>query len=152
MSLIQKVKESLKKKAEEQEFESSDDEEEIHFPESFQLYDKKWILAPHMDEIIQGDLSMVPVECIFTHYILRYDYHCLYIALDNHETGDDFEIYEFEFPREEDNAHGIKNDEFEPDFVPVETTINAVDCGKFLAERISEGYRIYIQERIEFED
>jgi len=145
MSLIQKVKESLKAKKElEDEEITEEDDDEPRFVEFFQLYDKKWIIAPHMEEILQGDLSLVPVECIFTHYILRYDFHCLYVALDNHESGDEFEIYEFEFPLEKGN------EEFEPDFVQVESSLNSVECGRFLAERIKEGYRIYIQERVEF--
>ena len=40
----------------------------------------------------------------------------------------------------------------DPEFKEVTHTINAQDCAKFLAQRISEGYLIYIPERLEFEE
>ncbi len=146
MSLLSKVKESLKKQEEVDE--TSSEEESNDIEDHFEFYEKKWVLAPHMDEILQGNLELIPVECLFTHYILRYEYHCLYIALDDHETGDDFEIYEFDWIGEYDNPE----EKIEPEFKTVESSLTAIECGKFLADRIKEGYKIYIQERKEFGD
>ncbi len=148
-SILERAKEAYRKKKQQQEEENEEensDSESIEYEDEFDLFDKKWVLAPFMDEISQGDLTKVPIECIFTHYILRYSYHCLYIALDDHETGNDFEVYEFEYiePHED---HGEK---FDPDFNIVEESLTATECAIFLAERIKEGYKIYIEERKEF--
>jgi len=149
MSLIAKAKEALKKKSEETEEIVSSDEEVSLNEDGFDFYKKKWVLAPHMNEISRGNLQLIPIECLLTHYILKYDYHCLYIALDNQETGDDYEIYEFEWVEDGENPDGEKND---PEFKEVESSLNAVECSRFLADRIKEGYKIYIPERKEFDE
>lgn len=161
-SILERAKEAYRKKKQEKleqeqkqkQIQDSDIQEEniesesesVEFEDDFELFDKKWVLAPFMDEISEGDLTKVPIECIFTHYILRYSYHCLYIALDDHETGNDFEVYEFDYIEPQED-HGEK---FDPDFNVVEESLDAAECGKFLAERIKEGYKIYIEERKEF--
>jgi hypothetical protein len=164
MSLLERVKQSLKKieentkdaddvgnidNAENAEdmgnIENAEDADEEHpdFEESFKFYKKKWVIAPFMSEIRKGDLEKIPIECIFSHYILfSRDLHCYYIGLYNHESGDEFEIYEFDWVGEDE----------EPEFKEITQTINARDCAKFLAQRISEGYFIYIPEREEIED
>ncbi len=147
MSLLDRVKQSLKEKEAEEEAGSaqveSDDDENTDFEESFTFYEKKWVIAPFMNEIRGGDLEKIPIECMFSHYILfSRELHCYYIGLQNHENGDEFEIYEFDWVGEEE----------EPEFKEITQTINARDCAKFLAQRISEGYLIYIPERLEFEE
>jgi len=146
MSLLDRVKQSLKEKEAEETGElESDVEEEQNpdFEESFKFYEKKWVIAPFMNEIRGGDLEKIPIECMFSHYILfSRELLCYYIGLQNHENGDEFEIYEFDWVGEEE----------EPEFKEITQTINARDCAKFLAERISEGYLIYIPERLEFEE
>ena len=147
MSLLDRVKQSLKEKEAEEEAGSaqveSDDDENPDFEESFTFYEKKWVIAPFMNEIRGGDLEKIPIECMFSHYILfSRELHCYYIGLQNHENGDEFEIYEFDWVGEEE----------EPEFKEITQTINARDCAKFLAQRISEGYLIYIPERLEFEE
>jgi hypothetical protein len=150
MSLLKRVKESLKKKiVEDEEYvEDGEDESEqldgvTNFEESFNFYDKKWVIAPFMNEIRAGDLEKIPIECMFSHYILfSTEFHCYYIGLQNHENGDEFEIYEFDWVGEAE----------EPEFKEITQTMNAVDCAKFLAQRLSEGYLIYIPERLEFEE
>jgi len=150
MSLLDRVKKSLKQKIIEDEEYVEDREHESEqldgvpdFEESFNFYDKKWVIAPFMNEIRAGDLEKIPIECMFSHYILfSIDSHCYYIGLQNHENGDEFEIYEFVWVGEAE----------EPEFKEITQTMNAVDCAKFLAERISEGYLIYIPERLEFEE
>ena len=123
--------------------EDIEQEEAPDFEESFNFYEKKWVIAPFMNEIKAGDLEKIPVECMFSHYILfSMEYHCYYIGLQNHENGDEFEIYEFDWVGEAE----------EPEFKEITQTMNAVDCAKFLAQRISDGYLIYIPERIEFEE
>ena len=113
------------------------------FEESFTFYEKKWVIAPFMNEIRAGDLEKIPIECMFSHYILfSAELHCFYIALENHESGDEFEIYEFDWVGEVE----------EPEFKEITHTMNASDCAKNLAQRISDGYLIYIPERLEFEE
>ena len=148
MSLLDRVKQSLKEKEAEEEADSAqvepdDDDENPDFEESFTFYEKKWVIAPFMNEIRAGDLEKIPIECMFSHYILfSRELHCYYIGLQNHENGDEFEIYEFDWVGEEE----------EPEFKEITQTIDARDCAKFLAQRISDGYLIYIPERLEFEE
>jgi hypothetical protein len=158
MSLLDRVKQSLKKKdaedaenaedAEDAEnAENAEDSEKLEespdFEESFNFYKKKWVISPFMNEIRGGALEKIPIECMFSHYILfSMDFHCYYIGLQNHENGDEFEIYEFDWVGEEE----------EPEFKEITQTMNSIDCANFLAQRISEGYLIYIPERLEFEE
>jgi hypothetical protein len=96
-----------------------------------------------MNDIRAGDLEKIPIECMFSHYILfSRELHCYYIGLQNHENGNEFEIYDFDWVGEEE----------EPEFKEITQTINSQDCAKFLAQRISDGYLIYILERLEFEE
>lgn len=165
MSLMDRVKKSLKKKTVENSVENSVEksaeiivkdiaeetieeetceqepeleEEHLDFEESFNFYEKKWVIAPFMSEIRKGDLEKIPIECMFSHYILfSRELHCYYVGLQNHESGDEYEIYEFDWVGESE----------EPEFKEISQTINAIDSAKFLAERISDGYFIYIPER-----
>ena len=41
-----------------------------------------------------------------------------------------------------------KQEEKDPEFIEYATNMTALDAGKFLRDRISEGYYIYIQERV----
>jgi hypothetical protein len=147
MSLLNRVKEILKKKDDTDESEEVQEVQELEespdFEESFNFYDKKWVIAPFMKEIKAGDLEKIPIECMFSHYILfSMDFHCYYIGLQNHENGDEFEIYEFDWVGEAE----------EPEFKEITQTMNAIDCARFLAQRINDGYLIYIPERLEFEE
>lgn len=145
MSLLSRVKLSLEKKEEEVEEDGSESADESHpdFEESFNFYEKKWVIAPFMTEIQKGELEKIPIECMFSHYILfSREYHCYYIGLQNHENGDEFEIYEFDWVGEGED----------PEFKEITQTINAPECAIFLAQRISDGYLIYIPERLEIED
>jgi len=50
-----------------------------------------------------------------------------------------------------ERVHGEKKEnqeEKDPEFIEYATNMTALDAGKFLRERISEGYYIYIQERV----
>jgi hypothetical protein len=145
MSLLSRVKLSLEKKEEEVEEDGSESADESHsdFEESFNFYEKKWVIAPFMTDIHKGELEKIPIECMFSHYILfSREYHCYYIGLQNHENGDEFEIYEFDWVGEGED----------PEFKEITQTINARECAIFLAQRISDGYLIYIPERLEIED
>ena len=146
MSLLERVKLSLKKREEDiEEDGGSESAEESHpdFEESFNFYNKKWVVAPFMTEIQKGDLEKIPIECMFSQYILfSRELHCYYIGLQNHDNGDEFEIYDFDWVGEAE----------EPEFKEITQTINARECAIFLAQRISDGYLIYIPEREEIED
>lgn len=143
------------------------------FP-SFQFYGHNWLIAPFMSEIVKGRFDLIPVECVLTMYILRCYNICYYVVLDNSQTGDDFSVYEFEWIGADgertpsvsehgshENGHGErehekcehshnkeKHEEKDPEFIEYAINMTALDAGKFLRERISEGYYIYIQERV----
>jgi hypothetical protein len=168
MSLLKKIKENISKR-EEEEVEVGDEEEEdfVEIPTmlpSFTFYGHNWLVAPFMNEIFKGRFDLIPVECVLTMYILRCYNICYYIVLDNSDTGNDFSVYEFEWigadgervlcNREHgsqehgEHGHKEKQEEKDPEFVEYATNMTALDAGKFLRDRISEGYYIYIQERV----
>jgi len=144
MGLLDKVRKNLKK--EDVEIEEENEECECR-EEFFIFYDKKWVISPFMEEIKKGDVSKIPIECMLTHYILKNELDCYYISLMNNETGDEYGIWQFDW-------HGgeMEQDEkLEPEFREISLGMGAVDCAKFLRERLEIGYDIYIEERIEVE-
>lgn len=175
MSLLKKIKENISKR-EEEEVEVNEEEEEdfVEIPTmlpSFTFYGHNWVVAPFMNEIFKGRFDLIPVECVLTMYILRCYNICYYVVLDNSDTGNDFSVYEFEWigadgervlcNREHGSSlheHGErehkhdenkeKQEEKDPEFIEYATNMTALDAGKFLRDRISEGYYIYIQERV----
>ena len=170
MSLLKKIKENISKR-EEEEVEVCDEEEEdfVEIPTmlpNFTFYGHNWVVVPFMSEIFKGRFNLIPVECVLTMYILRCYNICYYVVLDNSETGDDFSVYEFEWigadgerimeieHRERENSasdHNVnkeKQEDKDPEFVEYATNMTALDAGKFLRNKIGEGYYIYIQERI----
>ena len=173
MSLLKKIKENISKREEEAEEVNEENEDEEEFVEiptmlpSFIFYGHNWLVAPFMSEIVKGRFDLIPVECVLTMYILRCYNICYYVVLDNSETGDDFSVYEFEWIgadgerahsasehgehehiAHENYANKEKQEEKDPEFIEYATNMTALDAGKFLRDRISEGYYIYIQERL----
>ena len=171
MSLLKRIKENISKREEEM----INEEEEEDFVEistmlsSFTFYGHNWVVAPFMSHIFKGRFDLIPVECVLTMYILRCYNICYYVVLDNSDTGNDFSVYEFEWiGADGERAHGVsehgerahsvsdhgehghkeKQEEKDPEFVEYAINMTALDAGKFLRERISEGYYIYIQERV----
>ena len=171
MSLLKKIKENISKR-EEEEVKVGDEEEEdfVEIPTmlpSFTFYGHNWVVAPFMNEIFKGRFDLIPVECVLTMYILRCYNICYYVVLDNSDTGNDFSVYEFEWigadgerepslsehgereHGEREHSHNKeKHEEKDPEFIEYAINMTALDAGKFLRERISEGYYIYIQERL----
>jgi len=47
-----------------------------------------------------------------------------------------------------EHGHSEKQEEKDPEFVEYATNMTALDAGKFLRDKIGEGYYIYIQERL----
>lgn len=143
---------------------------------SFTFYGHNWVVAPFMNEIFNGRFELIPVECVLTMYILRYYNICYYVVLDNSETGNDFSVYEFEWigadgerahcvsehcsslnehgerahcvSEHGEHGHSEKQEDKDPEFVEYATNMTALDAGKFLRDKIGEGYYIYIQERV----
>ena len=167
MSLLKKIKENISKREDEAEEVSHDEEDFVDIPTmlpSFTFYGHNWLVAPFMSEIFKGRFDLIPVECVLTMYILRCYNICYYVILDNSQTGDDFSVYEFEWIGADgerahsvsehgshehgEHGHGEKQEDKDPEFVEYATNMTALDAGKFLRERISEGYYIYIQERV----
>ena len=178
MSLLKKIKENISKREEEEvEVNEEEEEDFVEIPTmlpSFTFYGHNWVVAPFMNEIFKGRFDLIPVECVLTMYILRCYNICYYVVLDNSDTGNDFSVYEFEWigadgervlcNREHGSSlheHGErehsehkhdenkeKQEEKDPEFIEYATNMTALDAGKFLCDRISEGYYIYIQERV----
>ena len=162
MSLLKKIKENISKREEEDTDVYEEEEDFVEIPTmlpSFTFYGHNWVVAPFMNEIFKGSFELIPVECVLTMYILRCYNICYYVVLDNSETGDDFSVYEFEWigadgqrahcaSEHVEHKNGEKQEEKDPEFVEYATNMSALDAGKFLRERISEGYYIYIQERV----
>ena len=165
MSLLKKIKENISNREEEEEVINTEEEEDfVQIPmmlPSFKFYGHNWIVAPFMNEIFNGRFELIPVECVLTMYILRCYNICYYVVLDNSETGDDFSVYEFEWiggdgEREHgvsehgshEHGHREKQEDKDPEFVEYATNMTALDAGKFLRDKIGEGYYIYIQERM----
>ena len=170
MSLLKKIKENISKR-EEEEVEVGDEEEEdfVEIPTmlpNFTFYGHNWVVVPFMSEIFKGRFNLIPVECVLTMYILRCYNICYYVVLDNSDTGNDFSVYEFEWigadgerimeiehgerahSASDHNVNKEKQEDKDPEFVEYATNMTALDAGKFLRDRIGEGYYIYIQERI----
>ena len=176
MSFLKKIKENISKR-EEEEVEVGDEEEEdfVEIPTmlpNFTFYGHNWVVVPFMSEIFKGRFNLIPVECVLTMYILRCYNICYYVVLDNSEPGDDFSVYEFEWiGADGERAHSVsehgshehgerahsvsdhnankeKQEDKDPEFVEYATNMTALDAGKFLRDKIGEGYYIYIQERI----
>ena len=176
MSLLKRIKENISKREEEM-INEEEEEDFVEIPTmlpSFTFYGHNWVVAPFMNEIFKGSFELIPVECVLTMYILRCYNICSYVVLDNSETGDDFSVYEFEWigadgeriqcvsehgehgrgerahcaSEHGEHKNGEKQEEKDPEFVEYATNMTALDAGKFLRERISEGYYIYIQERV----
>jgi len=178
MSLLKRIKENISKREEEMinEEEEEDFVEISTMLSSFKFYGHNWVVAPFMSEIFKGRFDLIPVECVLTMYILRCYNICYYVVLDNSDTGNDFSVYEFEWiggdgershsvSEHGERAHGVrehgsslsehwehkngeKQEEKDPEFIEYAINMTALDAGKFLRERISEGYYIYIQERV----
>ena len=172
MSLLKKIKENISKREEDGEVINMEEEDFIEIPTmlpSFTFYGHNWVVAPFMNEIFEGRFELIPVECVLTMYILRCYNICYYVVLDNSETGDDFSVYEFEWIGGDgerahcasehcERTHGVlehgehghkeKQEDKDPEFVEYATNMTALDAGKFLRDKIEEGYYIYIQERL----
>ena len=163
MSLLKKIKENISNRQDEAKVINEEEEEDfIEIPTmlpSFKFYGHNWVVAPFMNEIFEGRLELIPVECVLTMYILRCYNICYYVILDNSETGDDFSVYEFEWiGGDGERTHGVlehgehghseKQEDKDPEFVEYATNMTALDAGKFLRDKIGEGYYIYIQERL----
>jgi len=146
MSLIDRVKKSLEERDEnnnqDDDLDDLDDLDDHYYHhhkvlESFMFYSKKWILAPFMNEIKAGDFEKIPIDCMLSHYILfSRENHCYYVNLHNNENGNEYEIYDFDWVGEKE----------EPEFKEITQTMTAIDCAKFLGERIIESYNIYIED------
>ena len=167
MSLLKKIKENISKREEENEDVIREEEEDfVEIPTmlpSFTFYGHTWVVAPFMRQIFEGRFDLIPVECVLTMYILRCYNICYYVVLDNSETGNDFSVYEFEWiggdgerahcvsehgsHEHGENGHSEKQEDKDPEFVEYATNMTALDAGKFLRDKIGEGYYIYIQER-----
>jgi hypothetical protein len=136
---------------------SEDSEKDSHnivAVSEFKFYDNIWVIAPFMTDILKKRFDLIPIECVLTMYILRSGNISYYVVLENQDSGDDFSIYEFEWigadgERTYNDSATEKQEDRDPEFVEYATNMTAIDSSKFLIEKISEGYYIYIQKRDE---
>lgn len=142
MSLLSRVKRSLEKN-DERECEEEEIEETV--VKSFKFNGLKWVIADFMDEIKNGDLLKIPVECMLTHFFLRNNENGNYILFDGESK---YEIYEMDWLG--DNY--AENGEYvEPEYREISGGMDAVKFAEYLRDKIVDNYDIYIVERKTFD-
>ena len=62
----------------------------------------------NMNKLKKKEYNYMPIECLLNQYILKNDNNtCYYVALDDEEYGNSFEIYEFEYTGQEETEFRI---------------------------------------------
>ena len=103
----------------------------------FIVHNIKYELCKNMDKLKKYDFTFLPIECLLNQYILRNDNNtCYYVALDDVESGDSFEIYEFEYTGSEETEFRIMHSNF-----------GGKEYLKFLIEKIQDSYNIFIPKK-----
>lgn len=103
------------------------------------INDIKYKYYSNMDKIKNKEFHYMPIECLLNQYILKNDNNtCYYVALDDEENGNSFEIYEFEYTGQDETEFRIMcNDISGPDYL------------KFLIEKINDNYDIFLPKKDE---
>ena len=104
--------------------------------ECITIHEKKFYQAPNLDKIQKGEMEYIPMECLLGQYILKSDNLSYYISLEDNETGNLFEIYEFEY---------VGNGEEE--YRLLANTFTYKEHAEFLFERIKDKYNIFIERK-----
>ena len=107
--------------------------------DDFSIYEFEWI---------GGDGERV--HCVSEHGSHEHGEraHCV-SEHGSHEHGERaHSVSEYGSHEHGEHGHNEKQEEKDPEFVEYATNMTALDAGKFLRDRISEGYYIYIQERL----
>jgi len=130
MSLLKQVKERIKKKEEQEKKKVLCKKDK-----TLQLFDKEFLYYEKMEEIRGGNFGLLPIECLLTHYVLKYEFQGYYCGLEDKETGDLFEVYEFDVGEEN------------PDCRAYNLQMSGKEHLYFLVEKIKQGFEIYIEER-----
>jgi hypothetical protein len=137
MSLFKKCRENYesKKQNPQNEEEVIDSEKEVDDKDIIKVNQLTFERCNNMDKIKDTkDLSLLPLQCLLNHFILKHGYVCYYICVENDEVCDAFEIYEFEY-----------SGECEEEYRMYEQHITGSEYLKFLLDKISNDFDIYIQ-------
>jgi hypothetical protein len=94
----------------------------------------KFVICQNMMEIKKGRLELLPLQCLMNQYILKKGYICYYVVVDDEETCDSFDIYEFEY------TGGGEDDEYRQ----LESAISGTEYLEFIKDKIQGGFNIYI--------
>jgi len=102
--------------------------------EEITVHNKKFFLAPHMGHILQGNLRLLPINCLLSQYFLVRDNRAYYVSVIDPEKADAFEIFELDL----ENQDGEE--------LVVENEIRGSQYTEFLRQKILiENYLIYIE-------
>ena len=136
MSLFKKARQNLenKKRAEEDE-EINEEIQENKLNEEIKVNNLTFERCLVMDQLKEkNDLSLLPLQCLLNHYILKCGYVCYYICVENENECDAFEIYEFEYTGEGEEEYRL-----------FEQRISGAEYLQFLVDKIKDGFDIFTQ-------
>jgi hypothetical protein len=137
MSLFKKCRENYESKKQNRLNEEENDtiEKEVDDKDVIKVNQLTFERCNTMDKIKETkDLSLLPLQCLLNHFILKHGYICYYICVENDEVCDAFEIYEFEYSGEGEEEYRL-----------YEQHITGREYLKFLSDKISNDFDIYIQ-------
>ena len=128
MSLISKVKENLNKEEEKPQKKVLVKEEK-----NIKLFDFEFKKYQYMNEIKEGQYELIPTSCALSHYLLVNKGVGYYCGLEDNETGNLFEIYEYDVGEDEPNMRAF------------DLNMDWKTHLHFLIDKIKEGYDIYVE-------
>jgi len=111
-----------------------DDDDDDNLEDELLINKLKFVICPTMMEIKKGRLELLPLQCLMNQYILKKGYICYYVVVDDEETCDSFDIYEFEY------TGGGEDDEYRQ----LESSISGTEYLEFIKDKIQGGFNIYI--------
>ena len=128
MGLLDQVKENLGKEEEEEKKKVL-----LKRDKTFNLFDVEFEKYQNMDKVKEGHFELIPTACALTHYLLVNGGQGYYCGLEDNNTGNLFEIYEYDVGEEEPNLRAY------------DLNMDGKMHLKFLVEKIGEGFDVYLQ-------
>lgn len=128
MSLLSKVKENLHK-----EEEKPKKKVLVKEDKTFHIFDFEFEKYKQMNEIKEGHFQFIPTSCALSHYLLINGGTGYYCGLEDNESGNQFEIYEYDVGEDE------------PNFRAYDLNMDWKTHLHFLIDKIKEGYDIYVE-------
>lgn len=128
MSLLSRVKENLTK-----EEEKPQKKVLVKENKTLNLFDFEFKRYDYMDNIKEGNYQLIPTCCALSHYLLVNKGVGYYCGLEDNETGNQFEIFEYDVG------------EAEPNMRAFDLNMDWKTHSKFLIEKINDGFDIYVE-------